>query len=251
MFSVKTGDELRRHWHVAFGEHLAKRGGVALTVEEVAGLLQVSPRHIYKLVEEHKIPHVRIGAAVRFDPKDISEWVSKMAAANAPDDSATVQLPRTRRSAPASRNVSPTSRAAVSPQGHEAASAAKAQEKPGDRMEDGTIYAGVSPETNTAMYTTPADAPQACTHDEAERYAKQMDAHGHKDWRLPTLRELSVLFNNRAAIGGFEGQNGWYWSSTLRWESFGDEAWGAGFHGAGAENYCRRDIRARVRSVRV
>ncbi len=33
-----------------------------MTVEEVAGLLNVSPRHIYKLVFENKIPHVRIGA---------------------------------------------------------------------------------------------------------------------------------------------------------------------------------------------
>jgi len=83
---VKTGDELRRHFHVVFREHLAKRGGVAMTVEEVAGLLNVSQRHIYKLVQENKIPHVRIGSAVRFDPKDLSLWVSRMAAGHAPDD---------------------------------------------------------------------------------------------------------------------------------------------------------------------
>src|SRR5438552_817465 len=35
----------------------------------------------------------------------------------------------------------------------------KAVLKPGDRMADGTIYAGVSPDTGKAMYTTPADAP--------------------------------------------------------------------------------------------
>src|SRR3954453_23306138 len=31
--------------------------------------------------------------------------------------------------------------------------------QPGDRMQDGTIFAGVSPDTNKPMFTTPADAP--------------------------------------------------------------------------------------------
>ncbi len=35
---------------------------------------------------------------------------------------------------------------------------------------------------------------------------------------MPTKNELNVLFNNRAAIGGFNasiyGSEGWYWSST-------------------------------------
>jgi hypothetical protein len=55
MAAMDTGDNLRERWHRAFGEHLAKRGPVAMTVEEVAGLLNVSPRHIYKLVSENKI----------------------------------------------------------------------------------------------------------------------------------------------------------------------------------------------------
>src|SRR5437764_12648503 len=36
--------------------------------------------------------------------------------------------------------------------------AAPAELKPGDRMDDGTIYAGISPDTHKPMYTTPADA---------------------------------------------------------------------------------------------
>jgi hypothetical protein len=36
------------------------------------------------------------------------------------------------------------------------------------------------------------------------KHAATLNAHGHKDWRLPTKVELDVLFNNRAAIGGFE-----------------------------------------------
>src|SRR4051794_5579729 len=34
-----------------------------------------------------------------------------------------------------------------------------AELKPGDRMRDGTVYAGLSPDTGKTMYTTPADAP--------------------------------------------------------------------------------------------
>src|SRR5438477_9424405 len=50
----------------------------------------------------------------------------------------------------------------VHPARHEpikAASVTPAALKPGDPMEDGTIYAGISPDTNRPMYTTPVGAP--------------------------------------------------------------------------------------------
>lgn len=82
----------------------------------------------------------------------------------------------------------------------------------GDGMEDGTIYAGTSPDTGEPMYTTPADAPMKMKWREAMDYAAALTAHGHKDWRLPSEAELNVLFNNRASIGGFDDD--WYWSSS-------------------------------------
>jgi len=89
---------------------------------------------------------------------------------------------------------------------------------PGDKLPDGTIYAGISPDTGKAMYATPADAPLTMTFSEAQAYTAKLDAHGHKDWRVPTEAELNVLFNNRAAIGGFNvtGSDpaGWYWSAS-------------------------------------
>lgn len=104
--------------------------------------------------------------------------------------------------------------------------AARAAPKIGDPMPDGTILCGISPDTNKPMYATPADAPLTYTFNEATAYAKQLDAHGHQDWRPPTKAELNVLFNNRAAIGGFNltGSNpaGWYWSASQ-----GDIWWGA------------------------
>src|SRR2546425_3898208 len=89
---------------------------------------------------------------------------------------------------------------------------------PGDRMPDGTVYAGISPETGKPMYTTPTDARLTMNWEQAMEYATKVDAHGHQDWRVPTKGELNVLFNNRAAIGGFNDTGrhpgGRYWSST-------------------------------------
>jgi hypothetical protein len=98
--------------------------------------------------------------------------------------------------------------------------AAKGKTAPqiGDKMEDGTVYAGISPDTGKAMYATPADAPLTYTFNQARKYAQHLDAYGHKDWRAPTKAELNVLFRNRAAIGGFDISgsypSGWYWSSS-------------------------------------
>ena len=60
----------------------------------------------------------------------------------------------------------------------------------GEVIPDGTIYAGVSPETGKAMFTTATDAPATCTFDEAQEYAAKLDAHGHRDWRVPTKNEI-------------------------------------------------------------
>jgi len=95
------------------------------------------------------------------------------------------------------------------------------EQKIGDKMPNGTVYAGISPETNKPMYTTPADAFLTMTFNEARKYAAKLIAHGHRDWRVPTLAELTVLFNNRAAIGGFKStydkasrhSDDWYWST--------------------------------------
>jgi hypothetical protein len=98
-----------------------------------------------------------------------------------------------------------------------AASKTPAELKPGDRMPDGTVCAGISPDTQKPMYTTPVDAPLTMQWNEAMQYAATLDVHGHQDWRVPTKNELNVLFQNRAAIGGFNetgsGSAGSYWSS--------------------------------------
>jgi hypothetical protein len=103
--------------------------------------------------------------------------------------------------------------------------------KIGDKMPNGTIYAGVSPNTEKPMYVTPADASLTMKFNEAQEYAVKLDSHAHKDWRVPTKAELNVLFNNRAAISGFNVTGstpaGWYWSSSPNHHEWG--AWGQRF----------------------
>ena len=121
---------------------------------------------------------------------------------------------------------------------------------PGDKMMDGAIYAGISPDTGEPMYATPADAPLTMTFNDAVSYAKKLDAHGHRDWRLPSKAELKVLFNNRAAIGGFNVSGsspaGWYRSGTQVNKWF---AWGQRFSDGCQLDYLK-DVHSSVRCVR-
>ena len=103
---------------------------------------------------------------------------------------------------------------------------------PGTICQNGSIYAGVSPDGNVPLYTTPADAPGALewgsfgttrgttsttageTNTEtlaafgasahpAAHYCDSLSAHGSDDWYLPAKDELAVLYTNNAAIGAF------------------------------------------------
>ena len=54
-------------------------------------------------------------------------------------------------------------------------------------MPDGTRYAGISPDTGKAMYTTALDASGVYTWDADQRYCSALTASGHHDWRDPTM----------------------------------------------------------------
>jgi len=122
--------------------------------------------------------------------------------------------------------------------------------KIGDRMADGSIYAGTSPDTGKAMYATPADAPLTMKWKAAMEYAAKVDAHGNHDWRVPTKGELNVLFQNRAAIGGFDISGsypaGWYWSSS---QDYNVSAWAQRFSD-GSQEVCNEDDVSSLRCVR-
>jgi len=44
-------------------------------IDTVAGHLGVSVRHIRRLIDERRIPFVKVGRHVRFDVEAIAEWV--------------------------------------------------------------------------------------------------------------------------------------------------------------------------------
>ncbi|MFG1320470.1 hypothetical protein [Xanthobacter autotrophicus] len=97
----------------------------------------------------------------------------------------------------------------------------KAEPQVGDRFDDGTIFSGISPDTGKPMYARPVDESLAMQWKEAVRYAARFEGHGKPvgTFRVPTDGELSVLFQNRTKIGGFNETGsvpkGWYWASTL------------------------------------
>jgi excisionase family DNA binding protein len=48
-----------------------------LTVNDVAGLLSCSPRHVYRLADAGRMPRPRkLGALVRWSRAQVSEWIA-------------------------------------------------------------------------------------------------------------------------------------------------------------------------------
>jgi hypothetical protein len=126
----------------------------------------------------------------------------------------------------------------------------------GAKMQDGSIYAGVSPDTGRPMYTTQEDVrggffglKRHFNLKGAFAAALKLKAHGRTDWRVPTKAELNVLFGNRAGIGGFDmtGSDpaGWYWSSSHTYY----HAWAQRFSD-GNQDYNFRDTASSLRCVR-
>jgi hypothetical protein len=125
--------------------------------------------------------------------------------------------------------------------------------KPGDRMKDGTIYSGLSPDRGQPMYTTPGDAP-IMKWKQAMDYGAELEAHGHTDWRVPTKAELNALWENRdkgALEGTFDVTGsppaGWYWSST---EVNDDDARGQRFSDGRQASGDKKNYDSSLRCVR-
>lgn len=49
----------------------------ALKAGELAKLLGVTRQHIYKMAAAGSLPSFCVGSAVRFDPKQVAEWLKK------------------------------------------------------------------------------------------------------------------------------------------------------------------------------
>ena len=48
-----------------------------LDIDAVAEMLNTSVRHIRRLVQERRIPVVRVGRLIRFDPLDLDGWLDE------------------------------------------------------------------------------------------------------------------------------------------------------------------------------
>lgn len=46
-----------------------------LTVSDLAKLLAVEQGYVYRLVSERRVPYLKWGHYVRFDPKDVARWL--------------------------------------------------------------------------------------------------------------------------------------------------------------------------------
>jgi excisionase family DNA binding protein len=51
----------------------------AITVQQLATILQCSRGQIYKLIDEKRLPALKVGTLVRLDPAQVADWIrSKM-----------------------------------------------------------------------------------------------------------------------------------------------------------------------------
>ncbi|WP_089407781.1 helix-turn-helix domain-containing protein [Granulicella rosea] len=53
----------------------------AWTAENLAELLSLSKKHIYRLAKQGRMPSYRVGGAVRFDPQATADWLEDRAVA--------------------------------------------------------------------------------------------------------------------------------------------------------------------------
>jgi hypothetical protein len=97
----------------------------------------------------------------------------------------------------------------------------------GETVDDGSIYAGLTADGKSQVFTLTLDLDVAMTFNDVAKAVRRMNSqrvHGHDDWQIPSKDALEVLQKNqneRALKGTFEtaassGSDypGWYWSST-------------------------------------
>lgn len=67
----------------------------------------------------------------------------------------------------------------------------------GDVMEDGSIYAGISPDTNTPFFVASADHVKGLSVQKMLNYLSSEEPHGHRDWQIASRQETIHIFENR------------------------------------------------------
>ena len=65
-----------------------------LTMDELAERLGVTQRHVRRLVAEKRVPYLKVGRFIRFDPAQISAWLESRRVAVSRDSVTRAGLPR-------------------------------------------------------------------------------------------------------------------------------------------------------------
>ncbi len=60
---------------MAAPSHRTDQLPVLLDIEGVATHLNITVRHVRRLVFERRIPHVKVGRLLRFDPAEVAAWL--------------------------------------------------------------------------------------------------------------------------------------------------------------------------------
>lgn len=66
-------------------EELEARSG-GIKVSDLASILGVDDKHIYRMAARGQLPSFRVGGAVRFDPQEVAKWLRAKYGAVLPDD---------------------------------------------------------------------------------------------------------------------------------------------------------------------
>jgi excisionase family DNA binding protein len=48
-----------------------------LDIDETARLLNTTPRFVRRLVQERRVPYLKVGRFIRFDPHEIDTWLDQ------------------------------------------------------------------------------------------------------------------------------------------------------------------------------
>jgi excisionase family DNA binding protein len=48
-----------------------------MRLEDVADRLGVNERYVRRLIAERRVPYLKIGHLIRFDPNDIEQWIAQ------------------------------------------------------------------------------------------------------------------------------------------------------------------------------
>jgi excisionase family DNA binding protein len=75
----ETGPQLSPESESESLASLVRRRRTAWTAEELAEVLSLSRKHIYKLAKKGRMPSLRIGGAIRFDPHTTATWLESKA----------------------------------------------------------------------------------------------------------------------------------------------------------------------------